>query len=258
MAIKRYGISKHVYIVLEFMEHDLAGLLGNPSIHFTSSQIKLYLRQILEGIEYMHDNKVIHRDLKASNVLINNSGELKLCDFGLSKSYNHGDRLTNNVITLHYRPPELILGDTLYDESVDMWSYGCIVAEMFTKRPILTGRTDIEQIDKIYRLCGTSNTENFHKLPKYYEFEPKRKHKRMVKEKFEKLPEDVRDLIDRLLVMEPSKRLTAKEALQHSYFSNDPKMAVLGTLPVLSSSYEYLSKKQQIEIYKSGKRESEW
>lgn len=132
------------------MEHDLSGLLNHPRVKLSRTQTQCYMRQLLCGIAFMHHNKIVHRDIKASNLLLNNQGMLKIGDFGLSRFWNevnaNAGRYTNKVVTLWYRPPELLLGTTSYDYSVDMWSIGCIFAELLTGRAILQGKTEIDQV----------------------------------------------------------------------------------------------------------------
>jgi len=115
-----------VYMVFEYMDHDLTGILSQQQFHFTDAHLKSLCHQMLAGVAYLHQKGVIHRDMKGSNILIDNRGVLKLADFGLARFYQKRRRLdyTNRVITLWYRPPELLLGATIYGPEVDMWSVG--------------------------------------------------------------------------------------------------------------------------------------
>jgi len=115
-----------VYMVFEYMDHDLTGILSQQQFHFTDAHLKGLCHQMLAGVAYLHQKGVIHRDMKGSNILIDNRGVLKLADFGLARFYQKRRRLdyTNRVITLWYRPPELLLGATIYGPEVDMWSVG--------------------------------------------------------------------------------------------------------------------------------------
>lgn len=146
------------------MKHDLSGLLSCPNIKFTDSQIKCYMRQLLNGVKHCHSRGVMHRDIKSSNILINNEGILKIADFGLANFLNPKKErpLTGRVVRLWYRLPELLLGSTNYGEAVDLWSIGCEFAELFSERAILKGRTEVEQLHKTFKLCG-SPTENYWK-----------------------------------------------------------------------------------------------
>ncbi len=119
-------------MVFEYMDHDLTGILAHPGLRFEPQHIKCLLKQMFQGLAYLHDNGVLHRDMKGSNLLLNSKGQLKLADFGLARRLNQGGGLnptskldyTNRVITLWYRSPELLLGATRYNSSVDMWSAG--------------------------------------------------------------------------------------------------------------------------------------
>jgi len=162
-------------MVFEYMDHDLTGLLERPGTKFSVAQIKCYMKQLLTGLYYCHKNHILHRDIKGSNLLIDNKGILKLADFGLARPYttNEGaNPLTNRVITLWYRPPELLLGAQAYGPAVDMWSAGCIFAELLHGKPILPGKDELEQLDLIFKLCGSPTMENWpeaHGLPWYCE-----------------------------------------------------------------------------------------
>ena len=125
-----------MYMVMPYMDHDLSGLLDNPSVHFTIPQIKCYLLQLLEGLRYLHDSHILHRDMKAANLLINNKGNLQIADFGLARHYDgpvpkpgqgggEGRReYTSLVVTRWYRPPELLLHLKRYTTAIDMWGVG--------------------------------------------------------------------------------------------------------------------------------------
>ncbi|KAJ4889468.1 Protein kinase superfamily protein [Raphanus sativus] len=138
-------LSCNIHLVFEYMEHDLTGLLSSPDINFTTPQIKCYMKQLLSGLDHCHTRGVMHRDIKGSNLLVNNEGVLKVADFGLANFCNaSGNKqpLTSRVVTLWYRPPELLLGSTEYGASVDLWSVGCVFAELLLKKPLLQGRTE--------------------------------------------------------------------------------------------------------------------
>ncbi|GAA0183940.1 non-receptor serine/threonine protein kinase [Lithospermum erythrorhizon] len=158
-----------IFMVMEYMEHDLKGLMETMKQPFSQSEVKCLMLQLLEGTKYLHDNWVLHRDLKTSNLLLNNRGELKICDFGLARQYGSPLKpYTQLVVTLWYRAPELLLGSKQYSTAIDMWSLGCIMAEMLAKEPLFNGKSEIDQIDKIYRILGTPNDTiwpGFSKLP---------------------------------------------------------------------------------------------
>ncbi|XP_058787066.1 cyclin-dependent kinase G-2-like isoform X2 [Vicia villosa] len=158
-----------IFMVMEYMEHDLKGLMEAMKQPFSQSEVKCLMLQLLEGVKYLHDNWVLHRDLKTSNLLLNNRGESKICDFGLARQYGSPLKpYTSLVVTLWYRAPELLLGTKQYSTAIDMWSLGCIMAELLSKEPLFNGRTEFDQLNKIFRILGTPNETiwpGFSKLP---------------------------------------------------------------------------------------------
>ncbi|CAK9150226.1 unnamed protein product [Ilex paraguariensis] len=144
-ALVTSRISGSLYLVFEYMEHDLAGLAASPKIQFTEPQIKCYMQQLFRGLEHCHSRGVLHRDIKGSNLLIDDMSVLKIGDFGLANFFQPDQMqpLTSRVVTLWYRAPELLLGATEYGVAIDMWSAGCILAELFSGKPIMPGRTEV-------------------------------------------------------------------------------------------------------------------
>ncbi|KAH9619709.1 hypothetical protein KSS87_007106 [Heliosperma pusillum] len=137
-------MSCSLYLVFEYMEHDLAGLAASPDIKFTEPQVKCYMHQLISGLEHCHNRGVLHRDIKGSNLLLDNGGILKIADFGLATFFDPNKKhpMTSRVVTLWYRAPELLLGATDYGVGIDLWSAGCILAELLAGRPIMPGRTE--------------------------------------------------------------------------------------------------------------------
>jgi len=224
-------------MVFEYLEYDLTGVLETPEIRLTQDHVKSWSQQLLSGVHYMHKNKVIHRDLKASNLLINRKGELKIADWGLARSWNpEMKRLTNKVITLWYRPPELLLGMIDYTTKIDMWSVGCIVAEMFRRSGFLKGRNEAHQLELIYKVCGTPNTQDWPKLETkcrlWKKFAPGPNDKiypnRLAQCLRENLPhpkwmtDEAVKLIAKLMEKNPDKRWSAEQALDADYFFETP------------------------------------
>ncbi|KAL8134008.1 cyclin-dependent kinase C-1-like [Apium graveolens] len=240
----------NIYMVFEYMDHDLTGLADRPGLRFTIPQIKCYMKQLLTGLHYCHVNQVLHRDIKGSNLLIDNEGNLKLADFGLARSYSndHNGNLTNRVITLWYRPPELLLGATKYGPAVDMWSVGCIFAELLQGKPVLPGKAEPEQLNKIFELCGTPDESNWpgvSRTPWYSKFKPARPMKRRVREMFRHFDRHALDLLDKMLTLDPAQRISAKDALDAEYFWTDPLPCDPKSLPKYESSHEFQTKKKR-------------
>lgn len=145
-----------IYMVMEYMEHDMKMLMRSLPQPFHHAEVKCLLKQLLEGVKCMHENWILHRDLKTSNLLLNNKGVLKICDFGLARRYGSPiGQYTGLVVTLWYRAPELLFGAKTYTAAVDMWSVGCIFAEFILKEPLLPGNGEMAQVQKMFKLLGT-------------------------------------------------------------------------------------------------------
>ncbi|KAG8099464.1 hypothetical protein GUJ93_ZPchr0013g36728 [Zizania palustris] len=228
-------LSCSLYLVFEYMEHDLAGLSSSPDIKFTEAQVKCYMNQLLSGLEHCHSRRIVHRDIKGANLLVNNEGVLKIADFGLANyfdpSKNHP--LTSRVVTLWYRPPELLLGSTHYDAAVDLWSVGCVFAELFRGKPILQGRTEVEQLHKIFKLCGSPTDEYWKKskLPHATIFKPHCPYPSALRDVFTEIPSNALSLLETLLSVEPYKRGTASGALTSEFFKTRPYACDPSSLP---------------------------
>ncbi|XP_042024428.1 protein IMPAIRED IN BABA-INDUCED STERILITY 1-like [Salvia splendens] len=244
-------LSCTIYLVFEYMEHDLAGLLSCPDITFTESQIKCHMKQLLSGLDHCHSRGIMHRDIKSSNILVNNQGVLKIADFGLAYFTRPKNRepLTSRVVTLWYRPPELLLGSTKYGGEVDLWSAGCVFAELFLGRPILKGRTEVEQLHKIFRLCGTPANEYWRasRLPLASMFKPQHPYDSTLRERCAELPETAVDLIESLLGIQPAKRGTAASALQSEYFNTRPYACDPSSMPKFPPNKEMDAKAREDE-----------
>ncbi|CAG5102032.1 Similar to cdk9: Cyclin-dependent kinase 9 (Danio rerio) [Cotesia congregata] len=222
------------YLVFDFCEHDLAGLLSNVNVKFSLGEIKKVMQQLLNGLYYIHSNKILHRDMKAANVLITKNGILKLADFGLARAFSvskpgQANRYTNRVVTLWYRPPELLLGDRNYGPPVDLWGAGCIMAEMWTRSPIMQGNTEQQQLTLISQLCGSITTEVWPGV--------KERLKPYVKDAY------ACDLLDKLLILDPSKRYDSDSALNHDFFWTDPMPSDLSKMLAqhTQSMFEFLA-----------------
>ncbi|KAF5477079.1 hypothetical protein F2P56_003758 [Juglans regia] len=212
-------------------------------------KIKCYVKQLLSGIEHCHSRGVMHRDIKGSNLLVNNDGILKVADFGLANFYSSGHRqpLTSRVVTLWYRPPELLLGSTDYGASVDLWSVGCVFAELILGKPILQGRTEVEQLHKIFKLCGSPPDDYWKrtKLPHATLFKPQQPYDSSLRETFKNLPKTTISLLETLLSVEPYKRGTAFSALASEYFTSKPYACDPSSLPIYPPSKEIDAKSRE-------------
>ncbi|CAL9055603.1 unnamed protein product [Musa banksii] len=236
-------MSCSLYLVFEYMEHDLAGLAANPKIKFTEpQQVKCYMHQLLSGLEHCHSNGVLHRDIKGSNLLIDNEGLLKIADFGLATFFdpNHKHQMTSRVVTLWYRAPELLLGAIDYGVGIDLWSAGCILAELLAGKPIMPGRTEVEQLHKIFKLCGSPSEDYWKKskLPHATIFKPQQPYKRCIKETFKDFPPSSLPLVETLLAIDPAERLTSTAALNCEFFSTPPYACEPSSMPKYPPSKE--------------------
>ncbi|KAF9908584.1 kinase subunit of RNA polymerase II carboxy-terminal domain kinase I [Linnemannia zychae] len=231
ISLKELMVSKGaVYMVFEYMDYDLTGILAHPNLKFRPEHVKCLMKQLLEGLGFLHHKGVLHRDIKGSNLLVNKRGELKLADFGLARVFQKKTKrdYTNRVITLWYRPPELILGATGYGPEVDMWSAGCIMVELFTRRPIFQGHNEITQLENIWKTMGTPQRESWpgvDQLPWYELIKHLNTENRAsrFREMFAKLMSPAAlDLAEALLSLNPKGRPTAVEALtSFAYFTEE-------------------------------------
>ncbi|KAJ8768034.1 hypothetical protein K2173_020974 [Erythroxylum novogranatense] len=235
-------VSGSLYLIFEYMEHDLAGVLGMHGSTFTEAQIKCYMQQLLSGLEHCHSHGILHRDIKGSNLLLDQNGNLKIADFGLATFFpSQKQPLTSRVVTLWYRPPELLLGATDYGVAVDLWSAGCILAELFAGKPIMAGRTEVEQLHKIFKLCGSPSEDYWKrsKLPHATIFKPQHPYKRCVAETFKHFSSSALTLLDVLLAVEPGDRGTAFSALNNEFFTSKPLPCDPSNLPKYPASKEF-------------------
>ncbi|XP_040931064.1 probable serine/threonine-protein kinase At1g54610 isoform X4 [Gossypium hirsutum] len=214
-------------------------------------KVKCYIHQLLSGLEHCHNRGVLHRDIKGSNLLIDDEGVLKIADFGLATFFdpNRKHLMTSRVVTLWYRAPELLLGATDYGVGVDLWSAGCILAELFAGRPVMPGRTEVEQLHKIYKLCGSPSDEYWkkYKLPNATLFKPREPYKRCIKETFKDFPPSSLFLIDTLLAIDPAERLTATAALRSEFFTTEPYACEPSSFPKYPPSKEIDAKRRDDE-----------
>ncbi|CAD8210325.1 unnamed protein product (macronuclear) [Paramecium tetraurelia] len=221
--------SDKVFMVMEYMEHELKDLIERSKYQFSTAEIKCLLRQLLLGIQHFHQKSVMHRDLKTSNLLYNNKGQLKVCDFGLGRRCQRNKQYTLKVVTLWYRAPELLLSIPKYNHKIDIWSAGCIFGELLLKDQLFKGQKEMEQLEHIFRILGTPTEETWpglknitlagplRTIPKY----PGVKLQDIISKEFQ-LSEWGYDLLKKMLTLDPEKRIEASDALKHPWFSEQP------------------------------------
>ncbi|KAF7458974.1 putative cell-cycle-associated protein kinase CDK [Cryptosporidium felis] len=209
-------------LVFEFMERDLKKVLDENKDGLEVSQVKLYLYQLLKGVAHCHQHRILHRDLKPQNLLINNNGELKLADFGLARAFGIPVRsYTHEVVTLWYRAPDVLMGSKKYSTSVDIWSIGCIFAEMVTGKPLFPGQSDEDQLIIIFSVLGTPNPHEWpqvQELPLWKQRTFQLFERRSWSSVIPGICETGIDLLSRMLCFDPNKRISAKDAMEHPYF----------------------------------------
>ncbi|KAG2244156.1 hypothetical protein Bca52824_094014 [Brassica carinata] len=247
-------MSSSLYLVFRYMHHDLAGLVASPDIKFTKQQVKCYMKQLLSGLEHCHSRGVLHRDIKGSNLLIDDEGVLKIGDFGLATCFDPRRRqqMTNRVVTLWYRAPELLHGVVEYGFGIDLWSAGCILGELLTGRPIMPGRTEVEQLHRIYKLCGSPSEEYWRKIKlpstrKHAQHRPLPQYKRRIREVYKDFSHEAVSLMDTLLALDPAERKTAASALMSDFFTTYPLPCQPFDLPKYPPTKEIDAKRRDEE-----------
>ena len=210
-------------LVFEYMDKDLKKYMDSRGDRgqLDYITIKSFMYQLLQGIAFCHDNRVLHRDLKPQNLLINNKGQLKLADFGLARAFGIPvNTFSNEVVTLWYRAPDVLLGSRTYNTSIDIWSAGCIMAEMYTGRPLFPGTTNEDELQKIFRLMGTPSERSWPGISQFPEYKPNfhiyaTQDLRLI---LPQIDQQGLDLLGRMLQLRPEMRISAKDALNHAWF----------------------------------------
>eukprot|EP00927_Polykrikos_kofoidii_P052116 TRINITY_DN45895_c0_g1_i1.p1 TRINITY_DN45895_c0_g1~~TRINITY_DN45895_c0_g1_i1.p1 ORF type:complete len:300 (-),score=32.70 TRINITY_DN45895_c0_g1_i1:23-922(-) len=216
-----YYTESKLTLVFEFLHQDLRKLLDKCAGGLDSSTTRSFLQQIFAGLEFCHQKRVLHRDLKPHNLLINREGSLKLADFGLARSFGIPVwSYTHEAVTLWYRAPDVLLGSRKYSTPVDIWSVGCIFAEMVTTRPLFRGKTDSHQLGVIFVVLGTPDEHiwpGIVDLPKWKQ--PSQRCEAIPWSKvLPRLCDAGIDLLSKMLVYDPEERISARDALEHCYF----------------------------------------
>ncbi|GAB1193026.1 hypothetical protein APSETT444_002228 [Aspergillus pseudonomiae] len=224
------------FMVFEYLSHDLTGLINHPTFTLTAAHKKDLAKQMFEGLSYLHHRGVLHRDIKAANILISNRGQLKYADFGLARFFSKSRQLdyTNRVITIWYRPPELLLGETRYGPAVDVWSAACVYVEMFTKKAVFPGEGgEISQMEKLYNCLGTPTRAEWPdivEMPWFELMRPTERKRRVFEEVYGRiLTPAALDLVSQIFRYDPTARPTAEEILAHPYFASEeprPQQAI--------------------------------
>ena len=216
-----------ISLVFEYCEADLEGVIKDSSRHLDAAQVKGYMLGTLRGVAFCHASWVLHRDLKPGNLLLTTAGAVKVADFGLARLYGSPERrYTGQVVTRWYRAPELLFGAKFYGPAVDLWSVGCIFAELMLRVPYFPGNSDIEQLSRIFTGRGTPTEETWpgvSSLPDYIPFQPQPG--QPMRELFTAASDDALDLLRQLLTLHPGARIGAAAALEHDYFRTAPSPA---------------------------------
>uniref|UniRef100_A0A2P2I2G9 Cyclin-dependent kinase 5 homolog n=2 Tax=Hirondellea gigas TaxID=1518452 RepID=A0A2P2I2G9_9CRUS len=213
-------------LVFEYCDQDLKKYFDALNGEIDPEVVKSFMYQLLRGLDFCHNKNILHRDLKPQNLLINKNGELKLADFGLARAFGIPVRCYSaEVVTLWYRPPDVLFGAKLYNTSIDMWSAGCIFAELANAgRPLLPGSDVDDQLKRIFKLLGTPTEDTWPGMCTLPDFRPLPHYPVTISlsQVCPKLPGKGRDVLQRLLVCNPAHRLNADDAMNHPYFCDLP------------------------------------
>ena len=230
-----------VFMVFEYADYDLYGLLKSSGVMLQEAHIKSYMKQLLEGVHFLHKNMILHRDIKSANILITRGNVLKIADWGMARFYQKTNaRMSNPVVTRWYRSPELLCGARKYGPEVDMWSVGCIFGEMKTRTPIFAvhGDSDVAMMDLLWNECGTNATpevmKKYEAYPLWDKFKFSKTSTKRITQKFVGEPKwDTLSLnfLGQLLEWDPDARISASDALSHDYFHTERGVVPTERLP---------------------------
>ncbi|CAH0696195.1 unnamed protein product [Spodoptera exigua] len=224
-------LGEEVFIVMEYVDYDLKSFLETMRVNgqmFSTEHVKCLMTQLLSAVQHLHDHQVLHRDLKTNNVLLSGDGVVKVADFGLAREYESpAGQYTPGVVTRWYRAPELLLLSSEYSAAIDMWSVGCIFAELITLQPLFPGKSELDQLNKIFRELGTPSDiiwPGFSALPivkniVFHNYPTGGLQERINCGKFSN---SGLALLEGFLAYDPAKRMTAADALEHGFFKEEP------------------------------------
>ncbi|KAH3678211.1 hypothetical protein WICMUC_001640 [Wickerhamomyces mucosus] len=217
--------SNKLYLVFEFLDLDLKKYMESipAGANLGSDMVRGFMKQLVKGISYCHAHRILHRDLKPQNLLIDKEGNLKVADFGLARGFGVPLRAyTHEVVTLWYRAPEILLGGKQYSIGIDVWSIGCIFAEMVNRKPLFAGDSEIDQIFRIFRVLGTPTEEVWPDVTYLPDFKPTfpKWNRKDLQQAVPNLDAAGIDLLEQMLVYDPAGRISAKRALLHEYFND--------------------------------------
>ncbi|KAI1297154.1 Cyclin-dependent kinase 10 [Halotydeus destructor] len=243
VRLKEVAVGKaldSIFLVMEHCDHDLARLIDNMPKPFTESEVKCIMLQLLRGLKYLHESSIIHRDLNVSNLLMTDKGIIKIADFGLARKCSIPSKpMTPQVVTLWYRAPEVLLQSKTHTSAIDMWAVGCILGELLLHKPLLEGKSEINQLELIVDLLGTPNETiwpGYDDLPYVQLFSLKDQPYNQIRHHFSGLSSNGVRLLNFLFLYNPKTRATAHECLESSYFKEKPLPCDPVFMPTLPSN----------------------
>ena len=252
-----------VFMVFEYADYDLYGLLKSSGVVLQEAHIRSYTKQLLDGVLFLHKNMILHRDIKSANILITKGNILKIADWGLARFYQKSNaRMSNPVVTLWYRSPELLCGVRKYGPEIDMWSVGCIFGEMKARQPILASKDstdgELKQMELLWTECGTNMSSEllakYESYPHWNKFKFTKNSNKRIRQRFEGEPRwDVHslNLLEAFLDWNPDSRISASDALVHDYFTADKGVVPTHKLPV----FEHVECARQTDVAKKARDE---